>query len=802
MATMRAAAPAMAATWLAALLAAAPAEAAADVRAARRARLDAALAVQRRHAADLMATPGVVGTGTSLGADGEPEIRVFTAEPGVRGLPLALEGVPVRARASGRFHARLGPTCDASGDGICGTQERWPRPVPLGVSVGHPSITAGTLGARVTDGFQVFALSNNHVLAASNAAQLGDTALQPGSYDGGSVAQGDALGALYDFEPIVFCEVIFIFVVCNEVNAFDAAIAAATPADLGVATPGGEYGSAAGYGVPSAQLHPAYGDPSSIGDETLSLLLGTGVRKHGRTTGDTRGTVDTIGLTVDVCYDELCTLVARFVDQIAVPHVSGAFSAGGDSGSLVVSDDGFHHPVGLLFAGSDTDTIVSRVDLVLQRFGVSIDDGGAGVPVTDAAVASVEPPPWVVVGGTASVAVRVRNAGTEPLGPFDVVFEDVTEATSAILAAPALAPGAQAQLDFPWTPLVLGMHTLTATAVLSDDVPANDQGAATADVVQVAPGVSLALWKGSARTDAWTTVPLPYDYGPDMVPICTPRYDASGLGPLVARVRNAVGASFEVGLGRPWFGALPGDDTTAEVHCLVVRRGVYASAGYKLEAVRLDGFAGKDDAGAWVGSPRGYAQSYAQPVVLGQVVSSGGGGVPGAIGVWSAFWARGPSALDPPTPAALFVGRHTGEDSGSRAPETLAYVVLEARTGRIGGMAYEAGLGTDTVRGVDDAPPYLYPLSGFLATATHGVAAPAGMDGVEGGWPFLYGANALAPAALGLAVDEDWYFDPERSHPTEQLAYVVFGTRPRACGLGFELALLAPLLARLRRRPT
>ena len=69
------------------------------------------------------------------------------------------------------------------------------------------------------------------------------------------------------------------------------------------------------------------------------------------------------------------------------------------------------------------------------------------------------------------------------------------------------------------------------------------------------------------------------------------------------------------------------------------------------------------------------------------------------------------------------------------------------------------------------------------------------MDGLEGGWPILYGAGAVARDALGLAIDEDWYWDPERSHTTEQVAYLVFGWRPR-CGLGLEFVLLVPLLAR------
>jgi hypothetical protein len=73
------------------------------------------------------------------------------------------------------------------------------------------------------------------------------------------------------------------------------------------------------------------------------------------------------------------------------------------------------------------------------------------------------------------------------------------------------------------------------------------------------------------------------------------------------------------------------------------------------------------------------------------------------------------------------------------------------------------------------------------------------MDGLEGGWPILYGDDALANDALGVAIEEDWYFDPERSHTTEQVAYLVVGSKA-GCGLGAELALLLPVLGWARRR--
>lgn len=65
---------------------------------------------------------------------------------------------------------------------------------------------------------------------------------------------------------------------------------------------------------------------------------------------------------------------AWFEDQIVVKsNDSNPFSGGGDSGSLIV-DAGTCEPVGLLFANSRQAalTIANPIDLVLQRYGVTI----------------------------------------------------------------------------------------------------------------------------------------------------------------------------------------------------------------------------------------------------------------------------------------------------------------------------------------------------------------------------------------------------------------------------------------------
>ena len=77
--------------------------------------------------------------------------------------------------------------------------------------------------------------------------------------------------------------------------------------------------------------------------------------------------------------------------------------------------------------------------------------------------------------------------------------------------------------------------------------------------------------------------------------------------------------------------------------------------------------------------------------------------------------------------------------------------------------------GTDPANGSVFSLP-LNPLS----SASSAIVSSAGMDGGNGGWPILYGDNAVTKDTLSLAIDEDQLLDPERSHTTEQVAFIVF----------------------------
>ena len=243
------------------------------------------------------------------------------------------------------------------------------RPAPGGVSIGHKDITAGTLGCVVRDADgERYILSNNHVLANQNDAEIGDLILQPGPYDGGTLM--DTIAELHDYVPIMF-----------EDTGFDCPIASTT-ALLGNAVANllnsskklqvvGQKETPYQYNLVDAAIAKPY-DDGDILDEILDIgiIVGTKLaylsmplRKYGRTTDYTEDQVLIVGATIDVSYGVGKT--ARFEEQI----VAGAMSAGGDSGSLVVDSDS-QNAVGLLFAGSDTHTILNPINYVLSELDI------------------------------------------------------------------------------------------------------------------------------------------------------------------------------------------------------------------------------------------------------------------------------------------------------------------------------------------------------------------------------------------------------------------------------------------------
>jgi hypothetical protein len=224
---------------------------------------------------------------------------------------------------------------------------------PLGTSGGNINdisrlyCCSGTLGALVqgTDGTK-YILSNNHVLARTNAGKINDPIIQPGLVDQSPVCAqdvNDTVAHLSAFAPISFK--------VGTTNRVDAAMA-----QLSNGSPIDTTGKINNIGL--------------VSSSTVAPGLGMSVQKNGRTTGPTTGSISSIKVTVDVGYSKQCgvgTQKARFVNQIAI--TPGTFSGGGDSGSLVVENvSSCPRPVGLLFAGGSSITLANPITDALDAF--------------------------------------------------------------------------------------------------------------------------------------------------------------------------------------------------------------------------------------------------------------------------------------------------------------------------------------------------------------------------------------------------------------------------------------------------
>ncbi|QDU35880.1 hypothetical protein Mal4_01620 [Maioricimonas rarisocia] len=248
--------------------------------------------------------------------------------------------------------------------GIIDPTERCPRPVPIGVSAfnGVGGSFAGTLGCRCIDsaGTQ-YILSNSHVFSREGLASIGEPILQPSPGDGGIA--GDEIANLVDFQPYFLPSATGGSDFPNGlgVNVMDCALAEVIPGTV-------------------AATSPVYGAPSR---EIATPVLGMRVQKFGRTTAQTGGRLSGLNVIVPVGFG---LGVIEFVGQIAYKgdDPSRSLGAPGDSGSLIVTVED-NRPVGLLFAGGGGTTLANPIGVVLNRFGVVIDDG-SGIPPNAAGV--------------------------------------------------------------------------------------------------------------------------------------------------------------------------------------------------------------------------------------------------------------------------------------------------------------------------------------------------------------------------------------------------------------------------------
>ncbi|RLF14697.1 MAG: hypothetical protein DRN06_06730 [Thermoprotei archaeon] len=279
---------------------------------------------RRKAERELMKLPFVHGIATTN--DREAIVVFVESEEQAQMIPLEYAGFPVEVFVTGKIEALslVAPLVKRT--------ERF-RPAPGGVSIGHYTITAGTLGSRVYDsrtGARLI-LSNNHVLAATNRGEPGDPILQPGPYDGGTMK--DMIARLLRFVRLL---------PPPTYNRVDCAVA---------------------MPIMNAYLSDEILGIGVVNEENFNPEVGMTVFKSGRTTGVTSGKITYTNATVKVWYGGGRYYI--FGDQI----VTTFMARGGDSGSLLVDED--HRAVGLLFAGSSRVTVHNRIEYVCRELGVT-----------------------------------------------------------------------------------------------------------------------------------------------------------------------------------------------------------------------------------------------------------------------------------------------------------------------------------------------------------------------------------------------------------------------------------------------
>jgi hypothetical protein len=243
-------------------------------------------------------------------------------------------------------------------------QSQLPSPILLGSSGGNNKdydtngnqivdCCSGTLGSLVQNSSgRQFLLGNNHVLARSDQAGIGEAIVQPGLIDNnctpyGSGAGTTPVGVLSGFLPLS----------SSSTNA-DAAIAQVNSGAVNSSGAILELGAE----QPDGSLAAAPPGVSSTGGKGETASLHMTVAKSGRSTGLTCASISAVSLNVEVSYYTNCAetspyLTRTYTGQLGIE--GNQFSDAGDSGSLVVNTSNAE-PVGLFFAGGVNQSGVSE----------------------------------------------------------------------------------------------------------------------------------------------------------------------------------------------------------------------------------------------------------------------------------------------------------------------------------------------------------------------------------------------------------------------------------------------------------
>src|SRR6266567_5848928 len=310
--------------------------------------VDEVIAIKERVEAQFLGAPGVTGVDVGYKEVGgqrteQVSIRVHVAQktdnvPDDQRVPAEIEGV-----ATDVLERRYEPQVLAQQVITVAPQADTTHYATLqgGISMG-PSRTingfifAGTLGAIVIDNAtnQHAALTNFHVACVDSTFSIGDRMVQPSRIDTG-VVPTDEFGSLAR-------ETLSANVDGAVISIDSGRSSQCQVADIGLVR------------------------------GTTTATLGMPVRKRGRTTLLTYGSVDGLALSVNIDYGDGIG-VRTLTNQISIAADTTRnplFSDHGDSGSVIVNDSGF--VVGLLFAGAGTSTVANQIAAVLSELNISM----------------------------------------------------------------------------------------------------------------------------------------------------------------------------------------------------------------------------------------------------------------------------------------------------------------------------------------------------------------------------------------------------------------------------------------------
>ncbi len=278
----------------------------------------------------------------------------FAAQPGLK--------VPDSQRG---LHGGMPPTLDLqkrfqvlrAGLGITNPHRAYPQ-----------SLSVGTLGFFVVDDQgRHYLVSNNHVIADENAGKKGDAIVQPGTLDL-TASEMSLMNTTAKLNAQLKIANLSAWIAIQfhgpsgiPFNAVDCAAAelAAAGRDVTEIARIGLGGNIRGVATPFA-----------VDPVTGQVAGSTRVYKAGRTTGWTEGDVTQLAVVTDVTYG---AGLARFRNQIGIQASAdntGPFSKPGDSGSGIVNRD--QELVGLLFAGTETQTLANPIQLVLNELKTAL----------------------------------------------------------------------------------------------------------------------------------------------------------------------------------------------------------------------------------------------------------------------------------------------------------------------------------------------------------------------------------------------------------------------------------------------